>query len=88
MVTKVVAGACLLGLAAMTAPSEARSPRGAGHPIVVRISVPLPAGEHHGYASFSASLSETRWRIAARCTGGREHGRLALVLAAEPVRAD
>jgi len=88
MVTKVVACACFAALAALASVSEAQAPQSAPHPLVVRVSIPLPAGEHHGHASFETSLGETRWRVAATCSGGKEHGRLALVLASDPMPVD
>jgi hypothetical protein len=91
MVTKVVAGGFLFALAAFVGRSEADAPYASAHPVVVRVSAPLPFGDGRGGASFSATLGETRWRVAATCYGGtnpEKRARFALVLAAEPAPAD
>jgi hypothetical protein len=88
MEAKLVAGACLVALAAMSGPALSRRMASCGsdveHAIVLRMSVPLPFGGARGYTSFSSSLGQSRWTFAATWSGGTEHRRLAVVLASNP----
>jgi len=88
MVAKLVAGACIVALAAGSQFALFHAEQVVGRPLVMRASVPLPFGGEHGYASLSSSWGSTRWRFAATWTGGKERERLSLLLAAEPEEAD
>ena len=84
MVAKLVAGACVVALAAISSQGASRSARGPSTPVVLRASMPLPFASDHGYASFSSSLGRTQLRFAAIWSPGKEHGRLAVMVASEP----
>jgi hypothetical protein len=97
MVTKIVAGACLAAFAALATTSEPSSEgetaRANARPVVVRVSLPLPAGAEPGSASFSATLGATRWHVAATAHGGKgrageKRSRFVLLLASEPSPAE
>jgi hypothetical protein len=81
---KLVAGACVLALAAFSGTIATRGTEEIAHAVVVRMSVPLPFDGERGHASFSSSLGRTRWMFAATWSGGAEHRRLAVVLASDP----
>jgi len=84
MEAKLVAGACVLALAAISGTAASRGTEEIAHAVVLRMSVPLPFGGERGYTSFSSSFGQTRWMFAATWSGGTEHQRLAVVLASDP----
>ena len=86
METKLLAGACVLALVAMSGAVASRGTEEAEHAVVLRMSLPLPFGGERGYTSLSSSFGQTRWMFAATWSGGSEHQRLALVLASDPSR--
>ena len=83
MVARVVAGACVVALAAVSGSGAADAVIAPECPLVMRMSVPLPVEGEAGHASFSASLGGTHLRFAAIWSGGdaHPHRRLAVVLA-------
>ena len=83
MVTKLFASASLIALVAVSEARLTHPEPAAAHPLVVRASVPLPFQPERGYLSFSSSWGDTHWRFAVRWSAGREHGRLAFLLASD-----
>lgn len=81
MVARVVAGACVVALAAVSGSERANAVFVPERPVVVRMSLPLPVGGDRGYASFATTLGGAHVRFAATWSGGDEHRRLAVVLA-------
>jgi hypothetical protein len=84
MVARVIAGACVVALAAVSGSRGADAVVAPERPVVVRMSVPLPVEGEQGHASFSASLGRTYVRFAATWSGGEAHRRLQVVLASGP----
>ena len=72
MLAKLIAGASVVALAAVSQASESVAPSDAAHPVVVRLSVPLPAGDERGYVSVSSSVGHTRVRFALIWSGDRK----------------
>jgi hypothetical protein len=81
MVAKVVAGACLVTLAAL---SDSGSVGERAHPVVVRASMPLPFSSELGHASFSATVGRTHLRFATIWSPEKDHTRLAVMFVSEP----
>ncbi len=83
MLAKLVAGTVILALVAASQSALLRAEETVARPVVVRASLPLPFGAERGYASFSSTWGETRWRVAAAWSGGRGHERLSVFVASE-----
>jgi hypothetical protein len=72
MLAKLIAGASVIALTAVAQSNESVLAEEAAHPVVVRLSVPLPAGDEHGFVSFSSSLGRTHLRFAVIWSGDRK----------------
>jgi hypothetical protein len=83
MVAKLVTGACVVALAAISGSHAARETEDVAHPVVVRLSVPLPGCAERGRASFVSTFAHRRFSFAAVWSGEEERARLFVALAPE-----
>ena len=83
MVTKLVAGACVVALAVLSESHVAEGARCGPHAVALRLSAPLAVGDDSGHASFACAIGGTRLRFAAAWSGRAAHTRLGVALVAE-----
>jgi hypothetical protein len=72
----------------MSGSNAARTTDDVAHPVLVRLSIPLPACAERGHASFASSFGHERLSFTAVWSGKEKRARLFVALAAEPEPAE